>query len=171
MSPPTPVIAWVAVQRMTFKWFVAMTSHYVTGLFESLGIILYKLQRLGLIDVDTRAFTAGHDALIQFSFATKGTGRYQYVLVNMWLMPCAFPSTQNQLLNVGTILLPPTSPQRREHCTPQSLLLVIGFCVPGKAQGVVKVFLITYFLCVPGTVFCCVYIQLYVVLWLSQMYL
>ena len=52
---------------MTFKWFVAMTNHYVGGLFDSSDITLYLLQRLKVIDVGTQASTASHDAMIQFA--------------------------------------------------------------------------------------------------------
>ena len=78
MSPPTSVMAWVPVERKTFKLFVAMTTnYYVSRLFDSSGTILYLLQRLVLIDVGTQAITASHDAMTQFCSATKRTSMYQ----------------------------------------------------------------------------------------------
>ena len=67
-----------------------MTSHYVSGLFDSSGIIVYVLQRLGLIDVGAEAVTTSHNVTIQFSSATKTTGMYHYIILNVWLMPWAF---------------------------------------------------------------------------------
>ena len=90
------MIVWVSVQTMTFKWFVAMTSHHVSGLFDSSGIILYLLQRHGLIDVGTQVVIASHDAMIQFSTPTKRTGMYQYIILSVWLMPWAFQVYKHQ---------------------------------------------------------------------------
>ena len=82
-----------ASSKIISKWFVVFANHYVSGLFDSSGIILYLLQRPGVIDVNTQAITASHDAMIQFRSATKRTGTYQYIPLNIWLMPCAFPGT------------------------------------------------------------------------------
>ena len=73
-----------------------MTNHYVSELLDSFGIILYVLQRLGVIDVGTQAITASHNAKSQFCLATVITGTYQCIILNKWLMPCAFPGTQNE---------------------------------------------------------------------------
>ena len=67
MSPPTSVIAHVSFQRMICQWFVVMTDHYVSGLLIFIGIILFLLQRLGVIEVGTQAITASHNAMIQFT--------------------------------------------------------------------------------------------------------
>ena len=37
----------------------------------------------------TQAITATHDAMIQFCSATKRTSMYQYITLNVWLIPCA----------------------------------------------------------------------------------
>ena len=71
-----------------------MTNHYVSGLFDSSGILLHQLQRV--IDVGTQAVTASHDAMIQFCPATKRTGMYQYIILNVWLMPCTLPGTHKK---------------------------------------------------------------------------
>ena len=77
---------------------MAINNHYVSGFFDSSGIILYLLQGLGVIDVGTQAVTASHDAMIQFAQQQKV---YMYVsipiILNIWLMPCAFPGTHKPM--------------------------------------------------------------------------
>ena len=95
-SPPTSAIPWMPVKRMTLKCFMAMTNHYLSGLFDWSSIILCLLQRLGVIDVGTQAITASHDATIQFCSTTKRSGTCQNIIPNIWLMPCAFSGIQSQ---------------------------------------------------------------------------
>ena len=76
---------------------MAMSNQYVSGLFDSSGKALYLLQRLGVIGVGTQAVAASHDAMIQFCTATKRTGMYQYIILNKWLMPFAFPGAQKPM--------------------------------------------------------------------------
>ena len=136
LSPPASVIAWVPVQRMTFKWFVAINNHYVDGLFNSSGLILYLLQRVGVIDVGTQAVTPSHYATIQFCSATKRTGTYQYIILNVWLMPCAFQIHKNQLREATTIAYVLSS----FSCS----LFFHWFCVSEKAQDISHPFSIKY---------------------------
>ena len=83
-----------ASSKDNIRWFIAMTNHYVSGLYGSSGVLLHQLQRV--IDEGTQAVTGSHDAMIQFCPATKRTSMYQYVILNVWPMPCTLPATHTK---------------------------------------------------------------------------
>ena len=69
--PPTlcAVISRVPVWRMTFRWFVAMTNHYVSGLFDSSGICLYQSQRVSdwCVHLSWYCKSWCHDSVLPFN--------------------------------------------------------------------------------------------------------